>query len=569
MRLRLGCSWALAVVLLATIEVVPTAAQDAPDSAAETPDSVEAILTVGADEDSLAATPLVLGSDTLGFLYGSTGLLDAEERARAVLDRLQELRVERVPGESVRADLERSPPLVLAGDEPVLAVTPADARGLGMTLSEAVVAYQEVVRSALELPLVRETPKELLVAVGLVLLVTFLLWLSWRLLGRAEPKVADGITRVVTSRISAIRVQGVEFVSGDDIGRSLRVSVWLLRWVLSLALLVVYFPLAFWFFPDTRAVADRFLEVLLDPLQEAAWAMVLYLPNVLNIVIIVVITWRGLILLRAFSVALARGRIKIRGFYPDWARPTYQLLRVFIVAFAVVLVWPYLPNSDSRAFQGVAAFLGLLVTFGSAGAVSNVVGGVVMVYMRPFAVGDRVRIADTMGDVVERGILVTRVRTPKNVVITIPNSQVLGSHLINYSRVAEDNGVILHTSVTIGYDVPWPRVHEALLAAAREVEGILDEPGPFVLQTALGDFTVSYELNAYTKQPERMGGLYSDLHKQIQVAFAAAEIEITSPTWHAVRDGNQSTIPPVRESEPDPTNPDLGPTGSGDEPAVT
>ena len=332
---------------------------------------------------------------------------------------------------------------------------------------------------------------------------------------------------------------------------------------------MVYFPLAFSFFPATRAVADRLLQVVLDPLRDAALAVALYLPNILNIVIIVVITWRGLILLRAFFAALGRGRIKIRGFYPDWARPTYQLLRVFIVAFAVVLVWPYLPNSDSRAFQGVAAFLGLLVTFGSAGAVSNVVSGVVMVYMRPFAVGDRVRIADTMGDVEERGILVTRVRTPKNVVITIPNAQVLGSHLINYSRVAQDSGVVLHTSVTIGYDVPWPRVHEALLAAAREVDGILDEPGPFVLQTALGDFTVSYELNAYTKQPERMGGLYSDLHKQIQVAFAAAEIEITSPTWHAVRDGNKTTIPPVRESTPDPTHPDLGPTGSGDEPAIT
>ena len=218
-----GRCWAFAVGLLATFGVLPTAAQDAADSAAVS-DSGPAVPTAGTQQDSLAPIPLILGSDTLGFLFGSTGLLDAEERAEAVLDRLQELRVQRVPGDSVRADMDRNPPVVLAGDEPVLAVTPADARGLGMTLTQAVVAYQEVVRSALQLPLVRDTPRELLVAVGLVLLVTLLLVLSWRLLGRAEPKVADTVTRIVMSRISAIRVQGVEFVSGADIERSLRGS---------------------------------------------------------------------------------------------------------------------------------------------------------------------------------------------------------------------------------------------------------------------------------------------------------------------------------------------------------
>lgn len=188
---------------------------------------------------------------------------------------------------------------------------------------------------------------------------------------------------------------------------------------------------------------------------------------------------------------------------------------------------------------------GHLLTFGSAGAVSNMVGGLVMIYMRPFQDGDRVQISDTTGDIVERGLLVTRVKTPKNVVVTIPNSQVLSNHLINYSRAARREGIYLHTKVTIGYDVPWPRVHEALLAAARKVDEVLAEPGPFVLQTALGDYTVECELNAATDQPERMGMIHSELHREIQTKFAKAGIEITSPAFHAIRDGNRSTVPPV------------------------
>ncbi len=182
-----------------------------------------------------------------------------------------------------------------------------------------------------------------------------------------------------------------------------------------------------------------------------------------------------------------------------------------------------------------------------------------MVYMRPFQVGDRVRIAEAMGDVVERGLLVTRIRTPKNVVVTIPNSQVLGSHIVNYSRAAKHTGLILHTTVTIGYDVPSPQVHEALKAAAVDIEGIQSDPAPFVLQTALGDYAVSYELNAHTRSPEKMSSLYSDLHRNIQVQFAKAGIEIMSPVYHAVRDGNPTTVPDGSLTPPidrDPARPD-------------
>jgi small-conductance mechanosensitive channel len=171
------------------------------------------------------------------------------------------------------------------------------------------------------------------------------------------------------------------------------------------------------------------------------------------------------------------------------------------------------------------------------------VAGVVLTYMRPFRIGDRVKIADTMGDIMEKTLLVTRVRTIKNVDVSIPNAMVLSSHIINFSSSAKKRGLILHTTVTIGYDVPWKKVHELLVSAAKSSENILDTPEPFILQTSLDDSYVSYELNAYTDKPNLMAKSYSELHQNIQDKFNEAGVEIMSPHYSSIRDGNQTAIP--------------------------
>lgn len=554
----------LLIALLAVAAALPgsLAAQVAPPGADTTPsatagadsmaaaDSIAAADSVGAPAaDSLLPVPIVLGRDTLGYLYGPAGLRDPEVRAEDLAERLNDLRMRGVSPDSVSVSMDRRPAVVLVGGEPILAVTPAEIAAQGVPADSAVARYAQIVRDALALPIFRDTPRELAYGIALMLVATVLVFWVWRWMARAQPRVVTFITLRVRRRISRIRFQRFEIASGDDIQRWIRGFVWLLRIVLSLVLVALYFPLVFSVFPSTRPIGTWLFDLILEPVETAALSVLAYIPNVFYIALIVFVTSRVLILMKGFFEALGRGRITLPGFYTDWARPTYQLLRVLVVAFAVVLIWGFLPASNSVAFQGVAAFLGLLLTFGSASAVSNAVGGVVMVYMRAFQPGDRVQIADTLGDIEERGILVTRIRTPKKVVVTIPNSQVLSSHIINYSRVARDHGIVLHTTVTIGYDVPWPKVHEALLAAARKVEGVMEEPGPFVLQTALGDFTVSYELNAHTTEPERMGMLYSELHREIQTEFAKAGIEVTSPSFHAVRDGNTSTIPTMEGRE--------------------
>jgi small-conductance mechanosensitive channel len=228
--------------------------------------------------------------------------------------------------------------------------------------------------------------------------------------------------------------------------------------------------------------------------------------------------------------------LKLSGFYPDWANPTFQILRVLLLAFMFVLIFPYLPGSDSPIFQGVSVFLGFLFTFGSAGSLSNIVAGIVLTYMRQFKLGDRVKIGEVVGIVIEKSLLVTRIKTVKNEIVSIPNSTVMNNYTINYSNEAENgDGLILHSTVTIGYDVNWKLMHETLIKAAKMTESIELNPEPFVLQLSLDDFYVSYQINAYTKKPNIQAKIYSDLHQNIQDCCNQANIEILSPHFRENR----------------------------------
>jgi small-conductance mechanosensitive channel len=223
--------------------------------------------------------------------------------------------------------------------------------------------------------------------------------------------------------------------------------------------------------------------------------------------------------------------------------PTYNIIRVLLFAFMFVVIFPYLPGSDSKVFQGVTVFLGILFSLGSSSAISNMVSGIVLTYMRPYKIGDRIKVGDVTGDVVEKNLLVTRLRTIKNEDITIPNATILSGHTTNYSTVAKTMGLILNTTITIGYDVPWQTVHNLLISAAEATDGVLTEHKPFVLQTGLNDFNVAYQLNAYTASSNQMAAIYSRLHQNIQDKFNEAGVEIMSPNYFALRDGNHIQIP--------------------------
>ncbi len=318
-------------------------------------------------------------------------------------------------------------------------------------------------------------------------------------------------------------------------------GVTLIRFVLLFLAVYGFAAFVLSLFAVTSTWLSNFVGMFTTPIHHVVDTVIGYLPNLFSVVVILVITYAVIKAVKWTAVEIGKGTITIPGFYTEWASPTYKIVRFLIIVFCAVVVFPYLPGSSSPAFRGISIFVGVLFSLGSSGAVSNIVSGVLLTYTRAFRVGDMVKISDTTGTVVEKTLLVTRVRTVKNVDITIPNAMVLGSHITNFSSSGER--LIIHTSITIGYDVPWKTVHELLIAAAERSPSLLKDPRPFVHQTSLDDFYVAYEINAYTDLPNGMAATYSELHQNIQDVFNERGIEIMSPHYRAVRDGNQVTIP--------------------------
>jgi len=472
------------------------------------------------------------------------GDLQAPERARAIEQRIALIAAGSADAldEMHVVERERTSDVVV-GDKLVVSVTDADAAPLGRTRQQLAADVVVRLHMALASEFSGRSIRGILVALGLTVVATAVLLIFWRLVSIIARRTETMVHGWEGTRLRAVRVRGAELISAASVTAVAAQIVRILRWILLAIGAIVYGESVLSWFPWTRGAALEFRAFVGNALTTTLGAIGSYLPNLLYIALIVLVVrlvMRGATLI--FD-AIESGTLHFGHFRPEWARPTEKIARFLIIAFAAVIIFPYLPGAGSPAFQGVSIFFGVLLSLGSSSAVANVVAGIVMTYMTPFRLGDRVKVGDTVGDVVETNLLVVRIRTIKNVDITIPNAGVLGSHIENYSARAREGGVILHTTVTIGYDVPWRTVHALLTRAAGETDGILGTPAPFVLQTSLDDFYVSYQLNAYSDQPNRMAVIYGELHQRIQDAFAEAGVEIMSPHYRAVRDGNTVTLP--------------------------
>lgn len=401
----------------------------------------------------------------------------------------------------------------------------------------------------------------LLLFLGVYLAVQFLI-----IFHRAFPLVTRLIDEQGRRKFKVVKLQSLELITPDQITDALLRLLRYFRVAVVLLVTALASTFVFNFFPGTQGYVNALGRTLVDVLAGMGEQLLAYVPNFISLALIAVLTRTVFKLLRFFYQGLQSGKIRLSGMHHEFIEPTYQILRFLTLAFALVAAFPYIPGSDSPVFRGLSIFVGFLISLGSTSLVTNLIAGVVITYTRGLRIGDRVTIGESTGDVVERNLLVTRIRTIKNVEIVIPNGTLLNIHIVNYSAAAEETGVILNTSVTIGYDVPWRDVHQLLIEAAQEVEHFLSFPEPFVLQTCLDDYYVHYELNAYTMKPHRMATIYSDLHQKIQDKFNEAEIEILSPRYEALRDGQNVTIPSPylppgrggRATRPVP-DPNLGP----------
>src|SRR5690554_6200128 len=424
-----------------------------------------------------------------------------------------------------------------------MSITESDALWNNTSKEELANQYLEKINEAV-LKYKEETDYvNLAIKIGLAILVLFIIVALIKYISKLFEWTAVKIQSQKDKRIKGIKIKNYSLFDAER-----QISVLLLinkvvKWFIILVAIYITLPILFSIFPWTEHFASTLFGYILNPIKKILLSFWNYLPDLITIVVIIVVFRYILRGIRFLRDEVARGNLVLNGFYKDWAEPTYQIIRVLLLAFMFVVIWPYLPGSDSPVFQGVSVFLGFLFTFGSAGSLSNVIAGLVLTYMRLFTIGDRVKIGDVTGDVIEKSALVTRVRTPFNEIISIPNSTVMNSHTINYSSDAPEKGLIVHTTVPIGYDVPWKDVHTALIDAALRTELILKEPNPFVFQTGLEDFYVAYEVHAYVREANKQGSIYSDLRQNIQDVFNERGIEILSPHYRAARDGNSTTIP--------------------------
>ncbi|MBS1664640.1 MAG: mechanosensitive ion channel family protein [Bacteroidetes bacterium] len=492
--------------------------------------------------------PVILNYDTLFPIFTRIGSFNAGDRADAISRRIQKLYDDFIfMPDSLRLNpTQEGYDIIYTPDQVIMTVTQLDALWFNVGTDSLARYYLGTIKSAVVREKSANSVQNWLKRIGLSLLIAACAALVVILLNRLFRRSALFIHKKRDKHLKGLVFRKIQLLTPArmeqlalSINNIARIIAIILSVYLSLLLLSGVFR-------ATRRWTDTLLSWILTPARAALHGVVKFLPNLFTILVIWIIFRYLARAIRYFSDEVEKGHIQINGFHKDWAHPTYNIIRFLLYAFMLVIVFPYLPGSDSLAFKGVTVFLGILFSLGSSSAITNLVAGLVITYMRPFKVGDRVRIGDVTGDVVEKNMLVTRIRTIKNEDITVPNSTVLGSSAINYSANTgpEDKGLIMHTTVTIGYDVPWKQMHEALLTAAGRTALVLKDPPPFVLQTSLDDFYISYQLNVYTKEANKQASIQSELHQHILDSCNEAGIEIMSPHYRAMRDGNETTIPP-------------------------
>jgi small-conductance mechanosensitive channel len=301
------------------------------------------------------------------------------------------------------------------------------------------------------------------------------------------------------------------------------------------ALVVGYFYLEYTLglFPWTRGLGVGLRGMVMVPVSFLAQGALQVVPKLIFLAILAISTRYFLRVIRLFFDAVAAGNVTFQSFPAEWASPTYRLVRLLVIAFAVVVAYPYIPGSQTDAFKGVSLFVGLVFSLGSSTFIGNMIAGYSMTYRRAFREGDVVKIGNYTGAVQSIRLMVTRLLTPKGEDVVVPNSLILTGEVVNYSTLARQGQLILYTTVGIGYETPWRQVEAMLLEAATRTEFVLKEPRPFVLQTALGDFAVTYQLNVYTDAPEKMARHYARLHQNILDVFNEYGVQIMTPAYEA------------------------------------
>lgn len=490
--------------------------------------------------------PVMLdGQEIFRVKQGIPGVATAEERAAIVKKRLLQVANDStILPEAIQSEKRGNELLIKAEDKILFTITPEDAIVYNQSREDLAKKATKILRASIIRYREERKINNLIEGTILAVISTISLLLFFKVLQKMVSKLLAKIRLARKADALDLRINNIQILGSNAMSYLLAGFVRLGRLAIILISLYIYLPFVLSQFPTTQPLGNSILKDIASQIEQLTETFVKYLPNILTIGIIALITIY--IIEFAKLVILELGRDDAYPwFYSEWIQPTNRLVTFLIIAIALVIAGPFLPGFGSPAFQGVSLFLGAIFTLGSSSAVANAVAGIILIYTRSFKIGDFVAIGDTKGSVIEKSLFVTRIITPKKEVITMPNAKLLSSDVKNFSVVTRDlnQHLVLYTTITLGYDLPWRKVHEVLINAALATKYILSEPHPFVLQTNLNDFHISYEINAFTDHAELMPEIYSFLHQNIQDFCNQAGIEIMSPAYTAIRDGNHSTMP--------------------------
>ena len=474
--------------------------------------------------------PLIIEGDTLLYIYTSLGGDDPAHRVESVARKVTQIgKSLKLTTDSMHIFISEYTDDVMCGEVVIISVSDLDGLWNGMSRRDLAEEYLRILSAEIERLHADYGLKAKLTGLGWAVFLIVVQVLFFMLTARFIRYLRHLIVEGVDGRMKPLVIKGYELMNIHQEKRILLFLTRVLQVFLILLQLFISLPLLFSIFPETEKFTWNMINYVWSPLRDMVVSIVRYFPNLVKIVVIVYVVRWVLKGLRHLSNEIAAERLKIDRFYQDWARPTYQIVRIFIIAFTLVVIWPWLPGSESGIFKGVSIFVAALFSLGSTTTIGNLISGIIITYMRPFLVGDFVRIGDQEGEVVEENAFVTRLRDIKGNLVTVPNNSILSQQTVNYTAAARDGkGSIVHSSFTFTYHVPRETVESYLLEGAARCKLLEKNPKPFVLYTALEDFYTQYEINGYTKETARLFAVYSELHRNIIDVFHEHNLDPTS-----------------------------------------
>ncbi len=474
--------------------------------------------------------PLIVRGRLVMVFRSPLGALTAVERAGAAGRRLEPLAAAE-QAESVTARPIPEGMLVSVGPHGVFTITPTDADTLrGETVKALTAATVARLGTALDAAREARSIPQLLQGAALAVIATLLFLAAVRLL-YAGRRFALARLHPAEGRFRALTVGGFTLISPERVLVVLRRLTELIAWALGLFLAYMWLAFVLTRFAYTRPWGEALGTYLTATVGRLALGAISAIPGLFTVVLIFVATrWLSRVV-NSFFDSVEGGSVAVPWVHPETANPTKRIVVALLWLFAVVLSYPFLPGSGSDVFKGVSVFAGLVISLGSSGIVNQAMSGLVLMYARALRPGDYVRLGETEGVVTALGMLSTKIRTTKRENVTLPNAVVVAASVKNYSRSAGDAGLLLHTSVTIGYDTPWRQVDALLRRAADRTDGLRELPEPFVLKTALSDYYVEYQLNAVIEKPEERVRVLDRLHGQILDCFNEFGVQIMSPHY--------------------------------------